>query len=56
MCVLLSGDKFEERASNILPDKYRIKGIRLKLYKIFAKLNFREGKRLANKYKTNNFN
>lgn len=55
MCVLLAGDKFEERATNLLPKEKRIKGFRLLVYKIFAKLNYLEGNRLSKKYKTHTF-
>lgn len=55
MCVLLSGDETEERATNLLPEEKRIKGIRLWLYKIFSYLNYVEGNRLVKKYKTHNF-
>lgn len=56
ICVLLAGDKFEERATNLLPKEKRIKGLRLWLFKLFAKLNYLEGNRLSKKYKTHTFN
>lgn len=55
MCKILAGDKYEERATNLLPDEKRIKGLRLATYKLFSSLRYKEGMRLAKKFGTNSF-
>jgi hypothetical protein len=55
MCKKLAGDEFEERATNLLPEEYRIKGFRLWLYWQFRHLQAKEADRLVKKYKTHNF-
>lgn len=56
ICVKLAGGEFEERATNLLPEEYRIKGFRLWLYRQFSHLRSLEGERLVKKYKTHTFN
>ena len=55
ICRLLAGDKHEQRATNLLPERNRIKGLRLYLYRYFDHLRYVEGQKLVKKYKTHTF-
>lgn len=55
ICHTLAGDRHEERATNLLPDSERIKGLRLSIYQLFARLRFVNGMRIARKYNTHMF-
>lgn len=47
ICKALAGDRHEERTTNLVPDHRRIRGLRLKLYWVFARLRYREAERLV---------
>jgi len=55
ICKKIAGDEFEERATNLLPEGRRIKGLRLKFYNFFARMRYKEGQRLFRKYGTHSF-
>ena len=55
LCKLLAGGWNEERATNLLPESHRIRGVRLWLYWQFSHLRYIEGQRLVAKYKTHCF-
>jgi len=55
ICKALAGDVNEERATNLLPEAMRIRGMRLWLYKLASRLRYYEGARLVRKYRTHVF-
>jgi len=57
MCRVLAGNKMEENIPerHLLPDEVCIHGLRLGLWRIFSKLRYKEGLRLARKYGTHVF-
>jgi len=55
LCKMFAGGWNEERATNLLPESYRIRGIRLCLYKRISHLRYLEAERLVAKYKTHCF-
>lgn len=55
LCKKLAGSDSEESATNLLPEHMRIKGMRLRLYRLVSRLRYAEGNRLVAKYGTHQF-
>jgi hypothetical protein len=51
MCEFFARDKHEENVDVFK----KVKGLRLKLYKFFQRLRWKEGERLEKKFKTNTY-
>ncbi len=55
VCKALAGDEFEERATNLLPENKRIRGLRLRTYRLFSKLRYWNAIRISRKFNTHIF-